>query len=277
MRFSLIMATIERTQEISRFLSKLDAQTYKDFELIVVDQNPDDRLLEILQPFQGHFPILHLRPAIKGASRARNVGIQAAKGEIIVFPDDDCWYPETLLEKANEFLDSHADWGGLSATTAEDGYWDKDGGPIDQFNVWKRVIEYCVFLRRELVSTVGGFDEELGVGAGTLWGAGEITDYMLRACKAGYLIYYEPSLKIYHPGPIQVKPSTGFSVAKSYQYAMGKGRVLRKSQTPIWFLAYQCAKPIGNWILGVVQQRPEKQQTSWAVFKGLVQGWRGST
>jgi glycosyltransferase involved in cell wall biosynthesis len=277
MRFSLIMATIERTQEISRFLSKLDSQTFKDFELIVVDQNPDDRLVEILQPFQGNFPILHLRPAIKGASRARNVGIKAATGEIIVFPDDDCWYPETLLEKANEFLDSHADWGGLSATTAEDGYWDKDGGPIDQFNVWKRVIEYCVFLRRDLVSTVGGFDEELGVGAGTLWGAGEITDYMLRACKAGYLIYYEPALKIYHPGSMQIKPSSGFSAAKSYQYAMGKGRVLRKSNAPIWFLAYQCAKPIGNWILGVIQQRPEKKQTSWAVFKGLVQGWRGST
>lgn len=276
MYFTLIMATIERTQEISRFLAKLDAQTHQDFELIVVDQNPDDRLIEVFKPYQGKFPIVHLR-STKGVSRARNVGIKAAKGEIIAFPDDDCWYPENLLEKVRDRLNEHPNWDALSVTTAESNYWDKNSGIVNQFNVWKRVIEYSIFLRRDLVLKVGNLDEVLGVGSGTPYWAGEITDYMLRTLKAGYCVYYEPSLEVHHPGPIQIKPSSGFSVTKSYHYAMGKGRVLRKSNTPIWFFGYQCGKPLVNLMLGLIQQNPEKQQMSLAVFQGIVKGWSGIT
>jgi hypothetical protein len=143
--------------------------------------------------------------------------------------------------------------------------------------VWKRVIEYGIFLRRDLVAKVGYFDETIGPGAGTQWWAGEIADYMLRVLNAGYCVYYEPALAVYHPGPIQTTPSTGFSTTKSYHYALGKGRVLRKSNAPLWFVAYQCGKPLVNLLLGSIQQRPEKKQMSWDVFKGIVQGWRGLT
>ena len=137
------------------------------------------------------------------------------------------------------------------------------------------VLDYSVFLHRDLVLQVGEFDEALGLGSGTSWWAGEITDYMLRSFKAGYRIYYEPALQIYHPGPMQVIKASGFSLAKTYHYSMGKGRVLRKSNAPLWFVAYQCVKPLGNSLLGLIQQRPEKQQISWSVLQGIIQGWRG--
>ena len=50
-RFSLVLSTINRTDEVRRFLTTLDSQTYRQFELIVVDQNKDGRLLPILKPY----------------------------------------------------------------------------------------------------------------------------------------------------------------------------------------------------------------------------------
>jgi glycosyltransferase involved in cell wall biosynthesis len=92
MKFSLVLATVGRTQEVARFLDSLARQTYRDFELIVVDQNPDDRLVELLRPFELRFPIIHLR-CERGVSRARNLGPKYVSGDIVGFPDDDCWYP----------------------------------------------------------------------------------------------------------------------------------------------------------------------------------------
>jgi glycosyltransferase involved in cell wall biosynthesis len=273
MYFSLIMATIRRTQEISRFLERLDTQTYRDFELIVVDQNSDNRLLEVLEPYKNHFPILHLH-STPGASRSRNVGIRKAKGDIIAFPDDDCWYPQDLLERVNNQLENHPEWDILSCTSAGDKYWDRQAGKVNRFNVWKRGIEYSVFLRRQLVTTLGDLDETLGVGSGTPWWAGEITDYMLRAIDKGYQIYYDPTIGVYHPGPIQTVEAVANDFSKHYHYAMGKGRVIRKSNSPFWFVTYQCTKPLVKAMLGLIQQRTEQRQIGWAVFKGIVEGWR---
>lgn len=92
---SLVVATINRTVELERFLASLDTQTYRNFEVIVIDQNPDDRLVPVLCRHAG-LAISHLRSG-RGLSKARNVGLRATKGEIIAIPDDDCWYPPQLL------------------------------------------------------------------------------------------------------------------------------------------------------------------------------------
>ena len=91
MKFSLILATLNRTGEVDYLLKTLDRQTYRNFELIVVDQNADDRLVPLLAPYQANFPILHLQSA-KGLSRARNVALEHVSGDIVAFPDDDCAY-----------------------------------------------------------------------------------------------------------------------------------------------------------------------------------------
>src|SRR2546427_827401 len=97
MKFSLVQATLGRTGELARFLRELDQQTYRSFELIVVDQNPDQRLAPILAPYESRFPVFHVRSE-KGLSRARNVGMRQIGGDVVAFPDDDCWYPPHLLE-----------------------------------------------------------------------------------------------------------------------------------------------------------------------------------
>ena len=62
----------------------------------MVDRNHDDRLQDVIEEFAFRVPVLRISSP-KGVSRARNKGLQKASGEIIAFPDDDCWYSQGLL------------------------------------------------------------------------------------------------------------------------------------------------------------------------------------
>jgi len=284
MKFSLVLATLNRTAEVEYFLQALSQQTYQGFELIVVDQNPDDRLLQFIQRYQKHFQILHLRSA-KGLSRARNAALSHVSGDIVVFPDDDCAYPPDLLERVADFFINHPEWSGLTGSSINQqghdsgGHHGSQAGPIDRFNVWRRGISYTIFLRRNVVAKVGTFDESLGVGAGTPWGAGEETDYLLRAIDAG--LYYNPSIRVVHP--IQIKqPNVSPSSAglerrfsKTYSYAMGRGRVLRKHNAPLWFVIYNWVRPLAGVTLSLLRGRSQDVRSHWATFQGRVQGWLG--
>ena len=108
---SLIVATLNRVAELERLLASLDGQTVEHFEVIIVDQNPDDRLAGTLAR-HPKLNLVHLR-CRPGASRARNVGLRAARGNIIGFPDDDCWYPENVLKVVTEWFASHPEFDGL--------------------------------------------------------------------------------------------------------------------------------------------------------------------
>ena len=114
MRFSLIVPTISRTGELERFLASLELQRHKHFELIVVDQNPDDRLVSILSPYANRLSILHLRSEKKGASRARNIGLRHASGDVVAFPDDDCLYPPDVLSRVDHTFASRPEIDGLT-------------------------------------------------------------------------------------------------------------------------------------------------------------------
>ncbi len=272
MKFSLILATVSRTQEIEFFLGSLDAQTYDNFELIVVDQNGDDRLVPILRRFQGHFPILHLR-SDRGLSRARNIGIKKASGDVIAFPDDDCLYPPDLLKKVARWFSEQPEWHGLTGRSVNanglpsGGRWDNKKGGVNRYNVWRRAISFTIFLRREVVDVVGPFDEDLGVGAGTPWGSGEETDYLLRALEAGFRIFYDPNLWVVHPNK-EPTPIT------AYRYASGMGRVLRKHGYPLWFIAYYSARNLGACLLNLALGKRNRASVSWAALWGRLDGWR---
>jgi glycosyltransferase involved in cell wall biosynthesis len=99
---TLIICTVGRTEPLRRLLLSLRAQTDRRFTAIVVDQNPPGFLAPILAEFSD-LPLQRLESP-PGLSRARNVGIAAAKGELIGFPDDDCWYrPGTVAEVIGRF------------------------------------------------------------------------------------------------------------------------------------------------------------------------------
>lgn len=274
--FSLVMATFGRVVEVERFLQTLGQQSYQSFELIVIDQNLDDRLIPILNTYRESFPIIHLRSE-RGLSRARNLGLRHIQGKIVGFPDDDCWYPPDLLERVMRFFEENPSFDGITGRSVDgEGNpsatkWDTNPGSVDFFNVWKRGISFSIFFRIKVIKKVGDFDETLGVGAGTPWGAGEETDYLLRALKEGYIIRYDPSLVVYHPQPI--KRYDVQAIERARTYSAGIGRVLRKHRYPLWFVVYQLLRSVGGALLSLASGQLGKARYYTAVLHGKFSGW----
>jgi glycosyltransferase involved in cell wall biosynthesis len=92
MKISLLLATLGRSFELERFMTSLDNQTYRNFELIVIDQNTDARLDPILRKYRGRFSFVHVRSDKPGLSRSRNEGMKhlSQDTDLLAFPDDDC-------------------------------------------------------------------------------------------------------------------------------------------------------------------------------------------
>jgi glycosyltransferase involved in cell wall biosynthesis len=275
MRYSILLATCGRTEELHQFFRSLLAQTWRDFEVLVIDQNPDDRVCEALQPYAGKLPLRHLRSA-PGHSRAFNIGLAHITGDIIAFPDDDCWYDPDLLGRVERFFRENPEWNGITGREivppgfSSGARWDKHPGRITRRNVWRRAITFSIFLRRSAVEGAW-FDESLGVGAGSPWGAGEETDYVLRALERGHAIYYDPSLGIWHKG--RSGPYRPEIYTKARHYGMGVGRVLRKHRYPLSSVANHLVRPFGGALLYLFSGRPERARYHWSIFSGRMNGW----
>ena len=274
-----MLATVGRVAEVERFMAALAAQACPDVELIVVDQNEDDRLEPVLASYQQRLTIKRLRSR-RGLSRARNVGIKSASGDVIGFPDDDCWYPNVLLSRVRDLLEGHPAWDGVTGRS-EDGQgsasasrFDSKSGVIDLINVWRRGISYTIFLCRRVVERVGEFDETLGVGAGTPYGSGEETDYLIRAVRAGFTLQYSPTLVVYHPDPTQGYDARVLRRGRSY--GQGMGRVLAKHSYPLWFRARCVFRPLAGTILSLTTLRFGKAAYHWQVCVGRLAGLRAS-
>ena len=135
--------------------------------------------------------------------------------------------------------------------------------------MWKRHAEATLFLRRTCIEGTW-FDEELGVGAGTPWGANEGADYLLRLLDQGALLYYDPGLSLFHPPALS--PYDEKAVAKGYAYGCGMGRVLQKHKLPLWFKAKHLIRPLGGVVLSVFGLKFSEAKYRWSIFKGRLRG-----
>jgi glycosyltransferase involved in cell wall biosynthesis len=233
---SLIVATVGRTMELERLLTSLDAQSYKGFEILFVDQNPDDRLVAVRQKYP-RLRVRHLRSE-RGLSRARNVGLREANGQIIAFPDDDCWYPSTLLESVFRWFMDHPECDGLftSMRTADNvpmtPKWPPPAGVCTKENVWDCTVSFTAFLRKQLVDAVGEFNESLGLGADSPYQACEDIDYFIRPLTLGFRMWYEPELVVHHPR----SRSLNIRIRRAYPFALAHGYVLGRYgySRPYW-------------------------------------------
>ena len=105
-RVSVILPTRNRREALGRALASLEAQSYRDFEVVVVDDASTDGTAAWLGE---HFPAMRVvaLPKAMGAAAARNRGLELARGEIVAFlDDDDAWQPP-YLEAQVAHLEAH--------------------------------------------------------------------------------------------------------------------------------------------------------------------------
>ncbi|MDO9442035.1 MAG: glycosyltransferase [Beijerinckiaceae bacterium] len=276
MRFSLIVATLGRA-ELDRCFASLVDQAFRDFEVIVVDQGPADLVKSIVANYSDKFPIQHLRSE-KGLSKARNVGIAVARGEIFAFPDDDAWYSPDLLANVDAAFSSDRDIMGVTGRCTDlngnvsAGGLRRNAGPITRENVWHSGVSTSMFLRREVFETVGFFDEDLGLGSRGPFQSGEETDLLLRAALHGHKLIYAPEIRVFHPlAPPANVPGV---VAKNWGYALGMGRVLRKHDESQARVAGWIGRAMTGGLVALLQLHPAHARLRFARAMGLYAGWR---
>lgn len=227
--FSLLCATVGRTDKLGRMLNALAAQTAHDFELVVVDQNPPGVLEPILAAYADRIAIVHLRSE-RGLSKARNVGLKACRGALVGFPDDDCWYPQDLVARLIALFAADPAVDVLTGRTTDAAGVDSLGlflsadAAIDKANIWLIGNSNSLFLRIDAARRAGGFDETLGVGATTPFKSGEETDFLLRVLATGAKGRYRRDLVVHHD---QAPVGGAGGIARAQDYAQGFGRVLR--------------------------------------------------
>ena len=121
MRFSVIIPVYNKAHTLRRALDSVLVQTYRDFEVIVVDDGSTDDVDRVLASY--HAPrVIHQKNG--GVSAARNTGIEAATGDFICFLDADDRYERHHLATLNELIDRYPEADiFVSAHRAED----KDG------------------------------------------------------------------------------------------------------------------------------------------------------
>jgi glycosyltransferase involved in cell wall biosynthesis len=244
---SLVLATVGRTSELDRLFESLAAQTFANFEVVAVDQNTDDRLLPHLERarYLG-VAVRHLKHHPPNLAAARNAGIEAAHGKWVGFPDDDCWYDPCALERLVARFSCPDKPAGIIVRWVE-----QDEQPMAASDLsWERsrafrdipVSSITLFCDKALCREIGGFDSRLGVGQ--WFGAGEETDFVLRALRTGALLTYEPHAEVHHAAQRQLpdaNPQTRLAVRHR---ARGTGALYAKHRLPAWVILRGLAAPL---------------------------------
>lgn len=244
---SLILATVGRTDELGRLFDSLATQTFSNFEVIVVDQNTDDRLLPHLERarYLG-IAIRHMKHHPANLAAARNAGIDAARGKWLGFPDDDCWYDPRLLETLAARFSCPDKPNGIITRWVE-----QNEQPMSPCILsWERarafrdiaVSSITLFCHRALFKEIGGFDSRLGVGQ--WFGAGEETDLALRALHAGAHLAYEPRGEVHHAVASGKPDASRQERMAIWQRARGTGALYAKHKLPAWVIVRGLLAPL---------------------------------
>lgn len=171
---SVIMPAYNVAPYICEALDSVLAQTFKDYEIIVInDGSPDTPELErVLEPYREH--LVYLKQNNRGAAAARNSGLYVARGEFAAFLDADDIWEQNFLAAQMEFLKSHADCDLVYSDALLFGETPQAGKTFMQTSPSKgevtfaslitarcNVITSGVVARRQVILDAGLFDEEL--------------------------------------------------------------------------------------------------------------------
>lgn len=277
---TLIIATINRKIELDLFLKSLLCQTYKDFEVIIVDQNQNGLIDDVVKKYEKNIKIKHKKISQKGLSLARNKGIDLAKGDILAFPDDDCWYDQNTLSLVMETFSKYPYLDGLTGRLVNDKKKPiqkneiRNKEKITYKNIWGGAISVTIFLKKGLIDKIKYFDENIGAGSPYGFGSGEETDYIYRAITQKANIYHFTHILVYHPDLVTNIDEK--SIHKAFLYGKGMGYVMKKNNVSVFEVIYYFLRPCIGMILAAVQGSLLLARFRCATVKGRIVGFFSS-
>tara|TARA_A100001011_G_scaffold144386_1_gene152551 strand:- start:12732 stop:13568 length:837 start_codon:yes stop_codon:yes gene_type:complete len=171
LKISVIIPTYNRKHTLQRAIDSVLAQTFKPYEIIIVDDGSKDGTKEWL--LQNYPSVQCIHQPNNGVSSARNKGIQISQGSWIALLDsDDEWMPEKL-EYQSKFIEVNRD----SSFCHTNEIWIRNGVRVNQMKKHKKyggdIFKYCLdicrispsssIIKKDVFEEVGTFDESLTV------------------------------------------------------------------------------------------------------------------
>ena len=171
MKISVIIPTYNRKHTLQRAIDSVLSQTFKPYEIIIVDDGSKDGTKEWL--LQNYPSVQYIHQPNNGVSSARNKGIQISQGSWIALLDsDDEWMPEKL-EYQSRFVEVNKD----SSFCHTNEIWIRNGVRVNQMKKHKKyggdIFKHCLdicrispsssIINKDVFEEVGAFDESLTV------------------------------------------------------------------------------------------------------------------
>jgi GT2 family glycosyltransferase len=211
MHVTVCICTRDRCESIVRTLHGVTNSLYPDFDVVIVDQSTDDSTAQAVEQIAtGDQRFTYIRSQSTGASRARNVCVEHARGPLVAFTDDDCEVTERWLELLVACFREHDDVGEICGAVLP-GPHDSSLGFIPDYPIisrrqistpwlkWREGgIGANMAFRLDVLRAVGPFDEVLG--PGSLLFNCEDGDMTYRVLKAGYGVLELPDACVIHHG-----------------------------------------------------------------------------
>lgn len=207
---SVVICTCNRATSVRTALASVVANTYPQFEVILVDQSDGLDTERSVQQFCSDARFRYIRSTTKGLGYARNIGLRAATHAIIAFTDDDCIVPENWLAVIASIFEKHSRVAVAFCNVVPAPYPQAQGWTPNYIRhdsklvrtLWEknhaRGIGAGMALRRDLILGIGGFDESLGAGA--RFGSCEDRDVAVRALDKNFWVYETHEVAVVHDG-----------------------------------------------------------------------------
>jgi len=209
MRVSVLVCTRNRAGSLEATLRRFFAQRFAggyEFELLVVDNASTDETKQVVERCVAQHPGLarYLFEQRRGLTYARNTGLLAARGEVIVFTDDDVLVSEDWLDEI------HREFAGNQSLRMLSGRVLLAGAELQQVSLLQSderasfglpdgvnfVMGANMAFRREVFDRIGLFDVRLG--AGRFFAGSDDVELIYRGLKAGYKLLYAPNVLVHH-------------------------------------------------------------------------------
>lgn len=170
---SVVIPVFNREKTVGRAVSSVLNQSYKNLELIVVDDCSDDNSLEVIREFQDERIKVIALKRNSGANAARNKGIMAARGQYVAFQDsDDEWDKDKLRIQVHEMLDrdlsacfcAHCLIDDVCEVIVPDDYENKEkyeDGLINVLTNYNVIGTPTLIVRKDVFEEIDSFDEEM--------------------------------------------------------------------------------------------------------------------
>ena len=210
--FAVAVATRDRPATVMRLLDALEAQTFRDFRTVIVDQSdPPDRALQ--SRVDGSDRIRLIKDDGRGLARARNLGWQNIGARWIAVLDDDTFPAPDWAAELRRELEAHPDVDMVSGPVLADapaGVAVSDYPLLGAFPVteprvvagrwtrpWRVAGTGAYTIRRAAIERLGGWDERFGAGTPD-FPACEDSDFTYRLTRGGGRVYLTPEVRISH-------------------------------------------------------------------------------